>query len=150
MKTKLPLLLALSLAAFSGCATAAQQQAAQAATRLGAPAGLVRKMEQGDRLALTDLETLARYQVPDEDMLAYLRLTGATYQLTTAQIDQMREAGVSIRVIDYLLATPRWVSRRYRGYNGGGIGFYGYGNFWHGSYGPGWGHGSFHHGGRHG
>ena len=150
MKTEIPLLFALSLAALSGCATATRQQAAQAATQLGTPAELVRMMEQGDRLALTDLETLARHQVPDENVIAYLRQSGAAYELTTAQIDQMRVAGVSIRVIDYLLSTPTRVARSYRGYYGGGVRrFYGYSNWGHGFGGHGLGHGSFHRGGRH-
>lgn len=151
MKTRLPLLLALSLAVLSGCATAARQQAVQTATRLGAPTKLVSRMERGDRLTLADLETLARHQVPDVDVLAYLRQTGAAYELTTAQIDQMRAAGVSVSVIDYLLATPRQVARRYRGYYDGGFGFYGYdhGNFGHGFPRHGWGHGSIHHRGHH-
>jgi hypothetical protein len=122
MKTNLILLLALSLAALSGCATAARRQAAVTASQSGAPAALVSKMQQGDRLALTDLETLARSQVSDDTVLAYLRETGATYELTTAQIDQLREAGVTVRVIDYLLATPTRAARRDRG------GFRG--NFW--------------------
>ena len=151
MKTKIPLLFALCVVAFSGCASAAQQRAAQEATRLGTPADLVRKMERGDRLALTDLETLARHQVPDENVIAYLRQSGAAYELTTAQIDQMRVAGVSIRVIDYLLSTPTRMARSYRGYYGGGRRFYsyGHGNFGHGFPSHGWGHGSIHHGGHH-
>ena len=149
MKAKLLLLIALCVAALSGCTSAAQQRAAQEATQLGTPADLVRKMERGDRLALTDMETLARQQVPDDTVLAYLRQTGAAYELTTAQIDQMREAGVSVRVIDYLLSTPSRVVWRYRGYYGGRIGIHGYGSFGPGFYGHGWGHGAFHHGGHH-
>lgn len=151
MKAKPFLLFALGLAALSGCAAAARQQAVQTATQLGTPLTLVSKMERGDRLTLADLETLARQQVPDAEVLAYLRQTGAAYELTTAQIDQMRAAGVSVRVIDYLLATPRQVARRYRGYYGGGFGWYGYGhgNFGHGFPSHGRGHGSIHHGGHH-
>lgn len=152
MKTKLPLLFALGLVALSGCASAARQQAVQTASRLGAPLPLVTRMERGARLTLADLETLARHQVPDTEVLAYLRQTGAAYELTTAQIDQMRAAGVSVKVIDYLLATPRQVARRYRpyrGYYGGGFGFYGHGGFGRGFPGHGRGHESIHHGGHH-
>lgn len=135
-----------SAMAFSGCTTAARQQAVETATRLGTPTELVSKMERGGRLNLTDLETLARHHVPDENVIAYLRQSGAAYELTTAQIDRMRAAGVSVSLIDYLLTTPRQVARRYRGYYGGGRRFYGYG---HGFPSHGWGHGLIHHGGHH-
>lgn len=143
MKTKLIPLLALSLAALSGCATAAQRQAAVTASLSGAPAALVGKMQRGDRLALADLETLARHRVPDDTVLAYLRETGATYELTTAQIDQLRDAGVTVRVIDYLLATPTRVARRDRGSFRGkfwrhGHGYYGHRvHYGHGGHGRG-------------
>jgi hypothetical protein len=151
MKTKPSLLFALGLAALSGCASAARQHAVQTAIQLGTPTELVSKMERGDRLTLTDLETLARHQIPDAEMLAYLRQTDAAYELTMAQIDRMRAAGVSVKVIDYLLATPRQGIRRYRGYYGGGFGWYGYGHggFGHGFPRHGRGHGSIHHGGHH-
>ena len=151
MKTKPVLLLALSLAALSGCATAARHQAATTATQWGAPAELVRKMERGGRLALTDLETLARHQIPDETVLAYLRQSGAAYELTTAQIDQMREAGVSVRVIDYLLATPARGPRPYprsRVWFGFGYPHYGSGHSF-GGFGHGYRHGGFGHRGGH-
>lgn len=127
MKTKLIPLLALNLAALSGCATAAQRQAAVTASQSGAPAALVSKMQRGDRLALTDLETLARSQVPDDTVLAYLRGTGAAYELTTAQIDQLRAAGVSVRVIDFLLATPTRVARHDRSSFRGNFWLHGHG-----------------------
>lgn len=153
MKTRILLALAVitSAMAFSGCTTAARQQAVQTATRLGTPTRLVSKMERGGRLTLSDLETLARHQVPDLDVLAYLRQSGAAYELTTAQIDQMRAAGVSVRVIDYLLVTPQQAARRYRGYYGGSRRFFGYGHgyFGHGFPSHGWGHRSNQHGGHH-
>lgn len=149
MKTKIPLLFALCVVAFSGCASAAQQRAAQEATRLGTPADLVRKMERGDRLALTDLEALARQQVPDETVLVYLRQTGARYALTTAQIDQMRVAGVSVRVIDYLLSTPVRVAWRYRGYYGRPVKIRGYGAWGRGFSTHGLGHSPLHRRGHH-
>jgi|CXWL01.1.fsa_nt_gi uncharacterized protein YceK len=149
MKNTILLILALSTTALGGCASVAQQRVAQEATRLGTPDELVRKMERGARLALTDLETLARQHVPDEPVLAYLRQSGASYELTTVQIDQMRTAGVSVGVIDYLLSTPTRVAYRYRSYYGGGWGFSGNGYWGHGLSGHGLRHGLFHHGRHH-
>jgi hypothetical protein len=106
-------------------------------------------MQRGGRLTLADVQKLANLQIPDDVTLAYLRDSGAAYELTTAQIDQMRAAGVSVRVIDYLLSTPSRVASRYRGNYGGGLWLHGYGYYGRGYYGHGLGHGSFRHGGRH-
>lgn len=149
MKTKILLFLALSLSALSGCASAAWHQAAEAASRSGTPADLVRRMERGDRLALADIETLARNQVPDDTVLVYLRKTPSVYKLTTAQIDQLRASSVSDRIIDYLLSTPSQVARRTRGtiryypWRGYGYPHHGFGHF------SGGGHSFGHHSGGH-
>lgn len=151
MKIQLPLFLALSLSALSGCASQTQRQTAVIATRYGAPPEVVRKMERGDRLALADLGLLAQAQVPDDDVLAYIRQTNVSYRLKTAEIDQLRAHGVSDRIIDYLLTTPTRVARPYRGYVRGGAWYHGFGHggFGHGYYGHSFGHGGSHHGGHH-
>ncbi|MBL9219397.1 MAG: hypothetical protein JNG82_12965 [Opitutaceae bacterium] len=154
MKTKLPLFLALGFAALSGCATAASPRSLTAtlAAERGAPAALVNTLQRGGRLTLADIETLAILKVPDDTTLAYLRQNGAAYELTLAQIDQMRNAGVSVRVIDYLLASPARVVRtvRYpRMWHGFGYHHYGAGHHSDG-FGHGFGHGGFgHHRGHH-
>ena len=151
MKTQLPPLLALSLTALSGCASPVQRQTAVTATRYGAPPEIVRKMERGDRLSLFDLGLLAQAHLPDDDVLAYLRQTNASYRLKITEIDQLREQGVSDRIMDYLLTTPTRVVRPFRGYVRGGAWYHGFGHgsFGHGHYGHGFGHGGSHHGGHH-
>lgn len=154
MKTRASLLLALSLVTLSGCATAASPRSLTAtlAAERGAPAALVNTLLRGGRLTLADIERLAILKVPDDTTLAYLRRNGAAYELTLAQIDQMRDAGVSVHVIDYLLASPARVARTVRyprmrfgfGYPHYGAGHYSVG------FGHGFGHGGFgHHGGHH-
>ncbi len=154
MKTKLPLLLALSLAALSGCASATspRSHAASLAAERGAPAPLVNTLQRGGRLTLSDIERLAILKVPDDTTLACLRRSGATYELTLAQIDQMRNAGVSVRVIDYLLASPARVARtvlypRMR-FGFGYPHYYGAGHY-SGGFGHGFGHGGLGHRGGH-
>lgn len=153
MKTKLHLLLALSLAAFSGCATATSPHSLEAtlAAERGAPASLVNTLQRGGRLTLADIESLAILKVPDDTTLAYLRRNGAAYELTLAQIDQMRDAGVSVRVIDYLLASPARVARTVlypRMWFGFGHPHHGVGRH-SGGFGHGFGHGGFGHRGGH-
>lgn len=145
----------VALLTTSGCATATSSRstAATIAAEHGAPPSLVTTLQRGGRLALADIERLANLGVPDDTTLAYLRQTGATYELTLAQIDQMRGSGVSVRVIDYLLATPARNVRiysRYRMRLGLGYPYYGAGHYY-GGFGHGFGHGGYghHHGGHH-
>ncbi len=153
MKTRVPLLLALSLVTLSGCATATTSRSLTAtlAAERGAPDTLVNTLQRGRRLTLADIERLAILNVPDDATLAYLRRNGAAYELTLAQIDQMRDAGVSVRVIDFLLASPVRVARtvRYpRMRFGFGYPHYGAGHY-SGGFGHGFGHGGFGHRGGH-
>jgi len=136
---------AVALLTTSGCATAISSRSTVAtlAAEHGAPASLVTTLQRGGRLALVDIERLASLKVPDEPTIAYLRQTGATYELTLAQIDQMRASGVSVRVIDYLLSTPARNVRiysRYRTRFGFGYPHFDAGHHY-GSCGPGFGHG---------
>ena len=144
---------AVALSTTGGCATATSSRSAAAtiAAAHGAPASLVTTLRHGGRLALVDIETLASLKVPEETTLAYLRQTGAAYELTLAQIDQMRTSGVSTRVIDYLLATPARTVRVYsRSRMQFGFGYPHYGATYHyGGFGHGFGHGSGRHGGHH-
>ena len=114
----------LALLTTSGCATTASPRSVTAtlAAERGAPVALVTSLQRGRRLALADIETLASLQVPDDTTLDYLRQNGAAYELTLAQIDQMRDMGVSPRVIDYLLATPARAARTMRAGGTGGAG----------------------------
>ena len=136
-----------------GCATAASSRstAASSAAERGAPAALVTTLQRGGRLSLADIERLASLQVPDDTTIAYLRQSGAAYELTLAQIDEMRSVGVSARVIDYMLASPARVARtviypRMRF----GFGYPHYGaRHYSGGFGHGFGHGGFGHRGGH-
>ena len=137
----------VALLTTSGCATATSPRstAATLAAEHGAPATLVNTLQRGGRLTLADIERLAILKIPDDTTLAYLRRNGAAYELTLAQIDQMRNAGVSVRVIDYLLASPARVARtvRYsRMWYGFGHHHYGAGHH-SGGYGHDFGHGGF-------
>ena len=145
------LLLALSLVLLGGCASTAQRQTARIAIRYDVSSEVLRKIDRGDRLALADLELLAQAQVPDADVLIYLKQTNVSYKLTTAQIDRLRAQGVSDFIIDYLLATSTRVARPYRGYVRSRTWYqgYGHGTFAHGYYGHGFGHGALPHGGHH-
>lgn len=145
----------VALLTTSGCATGAsplpRSTAAALATERGAPVQLVSTLQRRGYLTLADIQKLANLQIPDDVTLTYLRDSGAAYELTTAQIDQLRAGDVSDRVIDYLLSTPAQIARVVHR-SGPWIGYsysrYGFGHF------SGLGlsvghHGGGHHGGHH-
>ncbi len=110
-----------------GCATAARRNTATAAAQYGTDVGVLDKLERGARLSLADLGELGRRGVPDDVILAHLKRRDDVYRLTTGEVVQLREAGVTNGVIDYLLASPEQVARRGpRIYRGGGYGYRGH------------------------
>lgn len=74
---------------------------------------LATKMLQGAPLTLEEVKELSQKQVSSTNIIKYLRSSGASYTLTTQQIDELRAASVSRDVIDYLLTTPALRSRVY-------------------------------------
>lgn len=139
----------MSSVTLGGCATAASPRSLTAtmAAERGAPAALVKTLQRGERLTLADIERLAILKVPDDTTLAYLRRNGAAYDLTLAQIDQMRDAGVSVRIIDYLLASPARVARTVRYPRMRFV--FAYPHYGDGHYSGGFAHVFGHHGGHH-
>lgn len=106
MKPKLGLLLTLGVVALGGCATARQRQSATLAASFGVPASIVQTIEHGGRLTLDEIAALTQAGFPAEETLGYLRSGNAVYALKTAQIDELRAAGVPDLVIDYMLDSP--------------------------------------------
>ncbi|MBP8256290.1 MAG: hypothetical protein KAX37_03120 [Opitutaceae bacterium] len=120
MKTR-QMLLCFTALLLTGAAvravTTQQKSLASAAAAFNLPPELGQKMQRGAPLALTDVQVLAKSGVPDDTTLAYLRSTGASYQMSTEAIDQLRAAGVSDRAVNYLLlASPLRVATTPRAY----------------------------------
>lgn len=70
------------------------------------PIPLVARMQRHQPLDLADIVTLSRRNVPPALIVRYLEGTVAEYSLRTEDVLQLRRAGVSPIVIDYLLSTP--------------------------------------------
>ena len=102
------------LSLLTGCATAVRRTNAATAAQFGADVVVLDKLERGARLSLTDLEELGSRGVPEDVILAHLQRSNAAYRLTTSDVLRLREAGVTDRVIDYLLASPERVAWRAR------------------------------------
>ena len=80
-------------------------QTQEAQLRAQAPQTLQR-VEQGQPLTATDVQQLAQAGVGDELIISQIRNSRTVYHLTTSDIIALKNAGVSERVIDFMINTP--------------------------------------------
>jgi hypothetical protein len=100
-------LLAAGLLLLVGCAGDSQKQRDQCAvSSSGVPAPLQVKMESNVPLDLDDIIALTKHKVDDAVTLRYLRSLHNIYSLNDAEVTRLRSAGVSEKVINYLISTP--------------------------------------------
>jgi hypothetical protein len=107
---KLSRLLALLVVplVLAACGPTAQQQADYVAVqRSGVSDAVYDKMVHGDALSLADIENLSRSHVNDGIILRYIRDQGTIYTLNSADVTNLRRAGVSQSVVDYMLQSSR-------------------------------------------
>lgn len=101
------ILLSIALSVFmSSCATSPQTLApagiaAQMAQR-GVPASTQKRIQAGRVLDFDDIMSLAKAGVSDKAIVAYLKSTKAPYKLTTAQLEQLTNAGAGSTLVNYL------------------------------------------------
>ncbi len=67
----------------------------------------VDRMDRGEPLTINDVIKLSQGGVNDDAVVTYMRDTGSNYQLSQAQIRRLQDAGVSQRVINYMIETGR-------------------------------------------
>lgn len=91
--------------ALSGCATLDHDDRLVLAEHNVSPP-LYEKMKHGEPLAVPDIIELWSKGLPGPFIIRYVRETEASYRLTVDDVSELKEAGVSPDVINYLLATP--------------------------------------------
>jgi Glycine zipper len=80
-------------------------QSQEAQLRTQAPQTLQR-VEQGQPLAVSDVQALAHAGIGDDLIISQIRNSRTVYHLTTADIIALKNSGVSERVIDFMINTP--------------------------------------------
>jgi surface antigen len=65
----------------------------------------VERMDHQEPLGINDVIKLSQGGVSDETIIRYMKRTQTTYNLSQAQINRLKEAGVSQRVINYMINT---------------------------------------------
>jgi len=68
------------------------------------------RVEQGQPLGLADIKALAKAGVSDEVIISQIRNSGEAYHLSTAEIIDLKDSGVSERVIDFMINTASYSS----------------------------------------
>ena len=61
---------------------------------------------QGQPLGLADIKMLAKNGVSDEVILSQIRNSHTVYRMSAAEIIDLKDSGVSQRVIDFMINTP--------------------------------------------
>jgi hypothetical protein len=80
-------------------------QAQEAQLRAQAPQTLER-IEQDQPLTVLDVQSLAKAGISDDLIISQIRNSRTVYHLNTADIIALKNAGVSERVIDFMINTP--------------------------------------------
>ena len=66
----------------------------------------LQRVEQGQPLGLADIKALSKAGVSAEVIISQIRNAHTVYRLSTAEIIDLKDSGVSERVIDYMINTP--------------------------------------------
>ncbi|KKL98850.1 hypothetical protein LCGC14_1820310 [marine sediment metagenome] len=67
----------------------------------------VERMDRKEPLTINDIIKLSQGGVSDDTIIRYIQETRTTYNLSQAQINRLQEAGVSQRVINYMVDTGK-------------------------------------------
>ena len=69
----------------------------------------LQRVDQGQPLGLADIKALAKAGVSDEVIISQIRSSYTVYHLSTAEILDLKDAGVNEKVIDFMINTPSLV-----------------------------------------
>jgi len=64
------------------------------------------RVDQGQPLSVADVKALARAGITDDVIISQIRNSHTVYHLSAGDIIDLRDAGVSNRVIDFMINTP--------------------------------------------
>ena len=80
-------------------------QEQQARLRQQAPQTYVR-MDQGQPLSVADVKALAKAGISEDVIISQIRNSHTVYHLSAADIIDLRDAGVTDKVVNYMINTP--------------------------------------------
>jgi hypothetical protein len=66
----------------------------------------IQRSDQGQSIGVADVKALVSAGLSDDVILSHIRNSQAVYHLTTAEIIDLKNSGVSEKVIDFMINTP--------------------------------------------
>ena len=63
----------------------------------------VDRMDRGEPLTINDVIKLSQGGISDDTIIKYMQKTNTTYNLSQSQIRRLQDAGVSQRVVEYMI-----------------------------------------------
>ena len=101
----LPILVAMCAVVFCSCATLPQRDRGRLLGH-GVGGALYEKMLHEEPVSLAEIVDLSRRRLPAPFIIDYLASTYYVYDLKSDDVLELKRAGVSRDVIDYMLSTP--------------------------------------------
>lgn len=91
----------------SSCASgpSVDPQITSAVSSHNVSSGVASKVDNARPLDVADIQDLVQHKVPDQMIVSYLQSTQRVYNLTYSQLQQLRSAGASSQLLNYLSET---------------------------------------------
>jgi osmotically inducible lipoprotein OsmB len=64
------------------------------------------KIDRGEQLSMKDIERMSQAGITDDKIVGAIHSTGSVYHLSSSDVQELKDNGVSQRVIDFMLQTP--------------------------------------------
>jgi len=65
----------------------------------------MKKIDRGEQLSTDDIKKMSEAGIADDKIIGTIESTGSIYHLFSSDVEELKQAGVSQRVIDYMLQT---------------------------------------------
>ncbi len=65
----------------------------------------LRRIDNQQQLTVNDVKSMSKAGISDDVIISQIRQTGSSFRLSSSQIIELKNAGVSQRVIDYMINT---------------------------------------------
>lgn len=102
-------LIGAAAGALTGGAIGNSMDQAQAAQLRAQAPQTYQRVEQGQPLAISDIKALAEANVGDDVIISQIRNSRTVFHLSTSDIIELHDAGVSAKVINFMINTPNTV-----------------------------------------
>ena len=65
----------------------------------------MRRINEGEQLSVSDIKKMSQAGISDDKIIGTIRSTGSVYHLNSSDVQDLKDAGVSQRVVDAMMQT---------------------------------------------